>query len=52
MSEQVQTPAVNLADGHPPSRPGAKTLAGAIVLIAMLVAYFNWSGVKRILGLD
>jgi hypothetical protein len=51
MSEQIQTAALNPSDEHPPSRPGGKTMVGAIVLIAALVVYFNWSGVKGILGL-
>jgi hypothetical protein len=51
MSEQVHTAGLNPSDEHPPSRPGAKTMAGAIVLIVMLVVYFNWSSVKGLFGL-
>ncbi len=52
MSEQVQAAVLNPSDEHPPSRPGAKTMAGAAVLLALLLAYFNWSAVKGIVGLD
>lgn len=52
MSEQIHTAGLNPSDEHPPSRPGAKTMAGAVVFLAMLMAYFNWSVVKGILGFD
>jgi hypothetical protein len=52
MSEQIQTAALNPSDEHPPSRPGGKTMVGAIVLIGVLVAYFNWSALKGLIGLD
>ena len=51
MTEQVKYP-LNPADEHPPSRPGIKTTIGGVILVGLLLLYFNWASVKGLLGAE